>query len=51
MLSFFIVESTSVNNILHCDNKDLLLLLIINNLMQYSPEVEESIFVVYFYEP
>jgi hypothetical protein len=26
MLSFFIVESTNVNNILHGDNKDLLLL-------------------------
>jgi hypothetical protein len=25
MLSFFIVESTNVNNILHSDNKDLLL--------------------------
>jgi hypothetical protein len=29
MLSFFIVESTNVNNILHGDNKDLLLLLLV----------------------
>jgi hypothetical protein len=29
MLSFFIVESTNVSNILHGDNKDLLVLLLV----------------------